>query len=239
MTHKDLIISTILWFALISFSHHSFAQRPKFETSALGLTEMMEVVYNPINSSSNSISYTDIQGTPYLQSEFQEGELLTNDSVLYKGIFFRYDTYSDLMEFKSGDNVLRIGNTTNIKYVKVADQIFHHIKFINNNHIKEGYYKLLVNGTCNLYSKYKVDFHKQEKPAAYSTPKPARFGDIECNYYINFKTDSKPILIKNKKQLLTLLADKQNEITSLIDQHKLNVREEDDLVQLIEFYNSL
>jgi hypothetical protein len=239
MKNKDLFICSILCLTIISFSHNIFGQRPKYGTTAMGLTELMEALYDPLNSPVNMLRYSDIKGTPYLHSEFQEGELLTLDSVLYKGIFFRYDIYGDAIEFKSNGNELVIGNTTNINYIQIQDDVFHRINYFNKNKLKGGYFKLLVDGSCNLYAKYSVDFYNKKEPAAYSRAEPARFGDIKCNYYINFKTDSKPILIKNKKQLLTLLARKETEMASFFKQYKIKVSKEDDLVQLIEFYNSL
>ena len=43
--------------------------------------------------------------------------------------------------------------------------------------------------------------------------------------------------IKNKKELLTVLADKSDELDSYIRSNKLDVKKIEDLVKIVSYYN--
>ncbi len=85
--------------------------------------------------------------------------------------------------------------------------------------------------------KKNIRIQDAELPKLYQDAKPAKFIHTGDTYYL--KPENKTaVRIDNKKDLLSILADKKDEITSFINSNKLGVKEVDDLAKIISFYNN-
>lgn len=182
-------------------------------------------------------TYSDIEGNPYYFEDFREGSVITKDAKKYNGEF-RYDLYSDQIEFKVDEDVYWIANPELVEYLKIDDHVF---MFFDKDLVdsKKGfYYEILVMGECKLLKRKGVNLKPAEQAKPYVDAKPATFVDRQSQFYIQIGI-AHPQKISNKKNLLELLSDKESEISKFIKKNKISASNENELIDLVDYYNSL
>ena len=182
-------------------------------------------------------SYADIKGSPYFFEDFRKGSVITKNGKKYNGEF-RYDLYADQIEFKLDGDVYWIANPELMEYIKIDDKLFvYYDKDMTDS--KNGfYYQVLVMGECKLLYRKGINLKEAEPPKPYVDAKPATFIDRKPLYYIQ-KGIAYPQKVSNKGDLLENLSDKKQEVSAFIKKNKISVNNKDELIDLIEFYNSL
>jgi len=182
-------------------------------------------------------SYADIKGSPYFFEDFRKGSVITKNGKKYNGEF-RYDLYADQIEFKLDGDIYWIANPELMEYIKIDDKLFvYYDKDMTDS--KNGfYYQVLVMGECKLLYRKGINLKEAEPPKPYVDAKPATFIDRKPLYYIQ-KGIAYPQRVSNKGDLLENLSDKKQEVSTFIKKNKISVNNKDELINLIEFYNSL
>lgn len=180
--------------------------------------------------------YQGILGSPYLFSEFKDAEVLTKDSILYKGKL-RYDMYADEMEYKVKDGIYWLANPERVSYIKIDS-----LKFIFYpepvGKDPGTYYQLLVDGGCRLLVRNDVLFVDAVKAKPYQDPVPAKFIKRKDFFYLT-KGKASIVKIGNKKSILKYLSDHSSELSDYIKQNHISLTRKDDLIKLVTFYNKL
>jgi len=93
-------------------------------------------------------------------------------------------------------------------------------------------------GECKLLYRKGINLKEAEPPKPYVDAKPATFIDRKPLYYIQ-KGIAYPQRISNKGDLLENLSDNEQEVSKFIKKNKISASNKDELIDLIEFYNSL
>jgi hypothetical protein len=198
----------------------------------------IEFYRNSLNA--NQLSNKQYQGNPYLNEEFVEGKITVDNELNYKKQL-RYNAYSDIFELRGDDNQINaLLRSTNVT-VLIDNSLFALNDYLLNNAIKEGYFeKLNRNGKTILlkqYSKKFIDVVKAK--SSYQSDSPAKFV-LDKSYFIKKNEVSPAIkIILKKKNILSVLNDKEILIKEYISKNKLNLKNEQDVVQLFDYYNSL
>ena len=189
------------------------------------------------NGSKVTNSYDNIEGNPYYFEDFRKGSVITKNGKKYNGEF-RYDLYADQIEFKLDGDIYWIANPELMEYIKIDGQVFvYYDKDMTDS--KNGfYYQVLVMGECKLLYRKGINLKEAEPPKPYVDAKPATFIDRKPLYYIQ-KGIAYPQRVSNKGDLLENLSDKKQEVSTFIKKNKISVNNKDELINLIEFYNSL
>ncbi|MGQ8337904.1 hypothetical protein ACUNWD_15245 [Sunxiuqinia sp. A32] len=186
----------------------------------------------------NKLAYEDIKGSPYLQEDFIEGLIIINDSSLYKGVPMRYNVYNEIIEFEHPNGtILEIDNPDQFREYIINDQAFIYHTLAKTNKNEKGFYEVLVSGKLTLAKKYNIELKDPLPPQAYKDAKPAEFSFKPSYYYIIKGNQISEV--SNEKNLLEAISSNQNNIKSYIKKNKLKVKKEDDLKNIIEYYNSL
>jgi hypothetical protein len=195
-----------------------------------------------LNKSINGIedvSYSSIVGDPYIFKDFHQGIITLTNGETYQ-LSLRYDIYGNQIHIKEKDQIYAI-----VHPEKVASIIIDTLRFIYCNYRRspveetsgeDSYFILKTDGKCKLLIKKNIRIQDAELPKLYQDAKPAKFIHTGDTYYL--KPENKTaVRIDNKKDLLSILADKKDELASFIISNKLGVKEVDDLVKIISFYN--
>jgi len=186
----------------------------------------------------NHLKMADIQGSPYLDSEYKVGSFLTDAGELYKDIPLRYNCCEDILEFKKGDVAYELVPKSKVKRAEFGNKVFVYSLFESDGKIDTSYFEVLAVGKAALYAQYSIKFYEAAPLQAYSDPKPARFDDFSESHYISI--DNSPAKkISTNKNLIELLADKQKEVKDFISKQKLSAKRVDDLKKIIAYYNTL
>lgn len=182
-------------------------------------------------------SYSTIKGTPYLSDDFTQGEIYTKDSILYKALL-RFNIYEDEIEFKS-DSVIRwIAEPQDIVYVKIDKSVFIYIHPDKKRNKKGFYYELLEGGKCKLLLRRNAEFLPAEPAKPYIDAKPARFSMINSTYFLQID-NGLPQSITNRKSIENAFPEKSSVITRYIKKEKISIKEKEDLIKLVKYYNSM
>ena len=200
--------------------------------------------YNDINApglskETNVKSYSEIDGSPYLQKDFVPGSLITNEDHKYENIPMKYNGYDDRMEYKHKSGIsFFLAKPEDFKEILLGGSTFIYEEFKLGRKKVQGYYEVLSDGKISLLKKYTIAYKEAEPQKPFSDPKPAKFVKKPNTYYI-YKGEENIYEIKNEKECLAILQDQKNKLAKYIKSEKLKIKKEEDLKKLIEYYNTL
>lgn len=208
----------------------------------IGFSQRVEL---PVEFYRNSLNERQLpnkqyQGSPYLNEEFVEGKITVDNELNYKKQL-RYNAYSDIFELRGDDNQINaLLRSTNVT-VLIDNSMFELIDYLLNNEVKEGYFeKLNRKGKTILLKQYRKKFIDIVKAkSSYQSDSPAKFV-LDKSYFIKMNEVSPAVkIILKKKNILSVLSDKGILVKEYISKNKLNLKNEQEVVQLFDYYNSL
>ncbi|PTN09479.1 hypothetical protein [Mangrovibacterium marinum] len=185
----------------------------------------------------NENTYTNIEGSPFLDENFVVGKVIINDSILIENVPLRYNIYSDKIEFKNANGqILEISNSGQVYQFKLGSHTFLESEYRTKNETEQGVLELLVNGNIKLYKKYRIELKEATKAIGFQDAQPNRFTPLDDEYLIA-EGDAIPQVIKNPKILLEELKSYQPDIEKYIQKEKVRVKTESGLIRLIRHCN--
>ena len=185
-------------------------------------------------------TYNDVEGSPFMPKEFQQGKIQVKGEGLYSSKL-RYDMYTNVMQFMAKGIVYVIAFPEDIEYIEIE-----YVKFIYTPYLltpsgtnpKESYFIVLMDDDNKLLAKKEVLLLDAEPAKPYIDAKPAQFTQKKDSYYIK-KNDLPAVKISSRKSLIGILEDKETEVLRFIKKEKISHKNPEDLKKLIEYYNSL
>ena len=185
-----------------------------------------------------NLKLSDIQGTPFLEEEFNAGKITTPDGTVYENIPLRYNAYTDDLEFKKGTDTYNIDPKTLIKRAEFGGVIFACKSYDADGKVQNGLFELLTEGKAVLLVRYTIKFLEKDEVKAFAEQKPARFEEAQKQYFISFDgAPAKPV--GNKKSLLEMFGDKKDEMDKYMSKNKLSAKGDDAMTKIVVHYNSL
>jgi hypothetical protein len=189
--------------------------------------------------------YEGVKGTPYLFNIWKQGDIFLKDSSLIKDINIKYNIYTDdvlYLNSKSGDSLIidrpRI-DAFEIQGDSPADLLlFRDIRLKPGSKDKSTFARVLYDGQTKFLIKYTKNFIKADYKGAYTAGR--RYDEYTDNsqYYIMKDNELNRIKL-NKKAIIKVLADRENEVKSFIDKEGADLDSENDVISLLEYYDSL
>lgn len=222
--------------ALLLIGATSFAQVNYQLSSAVDFVRTYKIASGEYYS---ELTEKDIQGSPFLNQEFINGSVYTTTKFQYADIPLRYNIFNDNIEFKTPENkVLAIAQPETIDKVTFGDYTMEYLSYMNVKKVRKGYMLLITKGKASLYAKPEVVYTKATEAGAYKEPEPAKFERSSDIFYIRIET-ALAQRIDNKKDLIQVFPDHQNEIEGFVKKNKISPAKIDELKSLVEYYNSL
>lgn len=222
--------------ALLLIGATSFAQVNYQLSSAVDFVRTYKIASGEYYS---ELTEKDIQGSPFLNQEFINGSVYTTTKFQYADIPLRYNIFNDNIEFKTPENkVLAIAQPETIDKITFGDYTMEYLSYMNVKKVRKGYMLLITKGKASLYAKPEVVYTKATEAGAYKEPEPAKFERRSDIFYIRIETASAQ-RIDNKKDLIQVFPDHQNEIEAFVKKNKISPAKIDELKSLVEYYNSL
>lgn len=187
----------------------------------------------------NTLSESDIDGSPFLDNEFIKGTIYTYQKIQFNDIPLRYNIFNDEMEFQTPDNkILAIAAPEIVEKAVVGENILSNIPYKLGNKIKHGFFILLIEGKVNLYARPEVLYQRPKKAAAYKDPEPAKFVERPHSYYLRLNEDP-AVKVESKKDLINFFTDHQKQVEDFIKENKVKPSKEEKLIELVKYYNSI
>lgn len=196
----------------------------------------------------NNRSFTDMQigtvfkdvpieGTPYMDEVYRMGIASVNGKEIR--LLMRYDAFNDQIELKDklqkSFNLLRredIGATIDGKTYKV-------ISYLENGEKKLGYVNPLNSGKVVLYFKPRKVFVQAMKPEnGYNDYVPPKYKDNHTYFMQRGNATAEEVRLA-KGAVLKFLRDKAPAVKKFVSENRLKLKTETEVVQLLNYYNSL
>ena len=186
-----------------------------------------------------TLTEQDIEGSPYLSDEFSNGTVYTTEKYKVVDVPIRYNIYNDDLEFKTPeDKIMAVSKPETIELADFGTFKMSYRNYITGSKERSGYFKIVEEGNATLLAKSEVFFQKAEPGDGIKPGKPARFVSKPDMFYIS--VDKQPALRINKKNdVYEALKSHTKGLEAYVKQNKLKLTKEDDLQQLIKYYNSL
>lgn len=188
---------------------------------------------------SNPFNYI-YDGSPYRNEEFLYGEIWYNHEWKFINIPLRYNIMYDEVEYKKPDKetVYSLVADTLFDMIYIPEDTFVVALYEKDAKIVPGYFKLITDGNTILLGKMEVEFMEATSETTHKMAMDARFVNKPNQYYV--KKEGQPAeYVKNAKKLINFLGDHGEELSIYVKDQKLSHKRENDLKQLIDYYNSL
>lgn len=186
----------------------------------------------------------DIEGSIYLNENFQLGKILFNGKEDRK-MYMRYNAFNDEFEIKNsnveGDQTLALLKNVNISCVLGSDT-YDYITYLDKKDQKsQGYLKLVyASDHYKLFEQHVKRFKEgKEAKTSHAVSFPHRFSD-EINFYIA-ADDGVPMYASSKKKdLVSMLREEhQQEVKDFIKKRNLDLKTKKGLTNLLVFAGNL
>ena len=188
----------------------------------------------------NSNKFDKIEGSAYINENFVPAKISTAKNKVY---YVRYNAFNDEMEIKGENDIIyglnkeRENLLINFSNPKQTYQLFDYT--LDSNDLQGYFIKINFDSDLLLLRKERI-VHVDEKISAttYGTNRPAHFKRAKDNYFIKVGENNAIELPKNKKEIAKLFPEFENETLSFIKKNKIKLKNETDLLKLIEYLNS-
>ena len=189
------------------------------------------------NGQGSSVNPADISGSPYLDDTYVDGVIYHTSKN--QTVPIRYNAFQDLMEYKQNGKALVWDPSTTIKKVSFGTSTFVVMKYELNKKSKLGYLAVLDSGKVTLFSKKTITFIPAKKGGALDgSDQLAQFKRSPDVFFYKIE-DGALQEVENIKSLIASFPDKQEELTRFAKKEKISPRKEKEIIQLVQYYNSL
>jgi len=224
-----------------------FAQQEAVNTKKGTTTENREVNYAPLQEpvpvddfSEGGGSYPAYfyYGDPsgmYLDDQWLPGQVAVKDGNTMDGLL-RYNIYHQKVEAIVDADTFAFAKPGELNWVMIGDNKFIFSSYLRNDlEVANTWFEVLCEGECDLllrhYIKYRIEDGDDD-------PSNDQMYRLEA-YYSRKNDESGERLNPSKKDIPLVLLDHQEELSAYLKENKLNLKDQEDLVKLFAYYNSL
>ncbi len=227
MFMKNILKIALIYFLLISTVNYS-------QVSGISNSNgtNYEMVFIPRDKEDTSKEFEKIAQKMYLTQAYIPSKI----DDFKDDIYLRYNIYKDEMEFINNDKVLylkkEIGRKIHFINLNINYEVFNH-------NGKLVYFQVMNKNGAKLLCKQNIEF-QQYKPAetSYQKDRPADFNRKDDSFFIQLKEDIIELPSNNKK-FFNLLDSSDSKLKKFTSENKLNIKNKEDLLKIINFYNSM
>jgi hypothetical protein len=238
-----IVISAIC--SIILISNPDFAQlNPNDVSNSVTLkSDSKTPVERPVGSMDNSGS-----GMPGLKSDLgKEGNLFFNDwspgtviladNTVITDRMLRYDIYHRQMQFAFNGDTAAFGKPEEIKSISFENNNFVFEEFMCPDGKRKDYLEVLVDGSCRLLL-YRCIIYKYIVENAIPDDENSKDEYYQTKKYFISKDNKVPVQLPEKKnEVIELLSDTGKDIKTFMQENKIKLFDEQDLVRLVNYYN--
>lgn len=178
----------------------------------------------------------EIEGSPYLYDDWKNGSVKLTNGTVYDNSELKVDLLENHLLFKGSNNEPLMFSESVKEFILFLDNDKTHGKLYRYGYDNTmDFYEVLVDGKCQLLKLHKKSIGAK---ASYASSTTVKMILDAINYYI-YKSGSLITVKKDKKSVLSALGDKQAELESYIKTNNIKFKDENDIVKLVTYYNSI
>lgn len=184
-----------------------------------------------------------IEGSAYIYENFTPAKISASENDIF---YVRYNALRDEFEVKGDNNkayaLNRFRRDIIVELVafKKSYQIHEYVERNGNDNF--GYFDVLTPSNQNtvLLKKESIKFLKEKyATTTYGTARPARYERATDDFYLKFGEESAQLAPTNKKKFAMLFPGKEKQILDFIKSERIKLKDEKDLIKIINFTNTL
>jgi len=186
--------------------------------------------------------HSGIEGSPFFNDDWSTGLIMLADGRTFKDMILKYNIYTDEVYFKdqNGETKSFSNPVSEFKLLSTGNGSSNSKDFKSGyanipGYTAKSFFEVLSEGAVQLLKKYRRVVSETTGIDLGTVTK--NFTDKESYYMIISGTAT--LVKKDKKSILALLNNKQIELETYIKAHKLDLKNDDDLAKLINYYNSI
>lgn len=189
--------------------------------------------------------YADIKGSPYLSDSWHKGFVKFSNGTTYKDVELKFDQVKGQVLYrKPGDEevVMSFGDPVEEFLISdVGTSLLSRDKYFIKDKQSTGfagsiYYEVLFNGATKLLKRSAKYVTEQSQ---YNSATKTKVIDEKFTYYLLSESGDKIEVKKDKKSLIAAMGNKKDVVEAYINDKKLNLKNEGDLINLVTYYNTL
>jgi hypothetical protein len=192
------------------------------------------------------ISYSDaaagINGSPYLNEEFEDGTMTALDGTLIPGLKYRYDIFGDKMQFILGGDTATISKPLALRSIQLGEHSFvYEVYILEAGRMSSGYFEVIEDtGYLKVLHKRSIELEQDVYVSNYGGGGGTKeFRMKRVNSYYLKNGDSAARIISSKKNLLEVIPGHQDQVRQFLKEKHLSVRKAEDLQAIAIYYSSL
>jgi len=237
----------IILSCLMTLGYWCKSQNPVKGKSVITSEPLKESNFGQIENKAQSGGLADnrelkgIPGSPYLFDTWYDGVITMKDKSRIEGKQYRYNLYTQQMQFVNGPDTVAIGNPKDIAKIQFGGRTFVYTSFSNQGKPDQGYFEQICEGNCRLLKRYVVLYHlvdNENSGIQNETGKDTPFLR-DCNCFLQFGTEPTQQIGRNKKEFLSLFTKDKDKVAGFIKQKDVKLKNEEDLKAVVDFYNQL
>jgi hypothetical protein len=199
-----------------------------------------------IKRQDKGVNYDDTDtysGTPYNHPSYLPGNVYKDNELLATEVALRYNAMADEMEIKESlttpDEQAKVLTKSPDIFVKINSDIYVFVPYKGGIE-GGGYFHVLHEGSkYDLFKKPSKKFTPEKKASSSITrDTPANFSDRPV-YYIVTKDGKFYELPSTRSKKLKVFAENKDLIKDYVKEMDLDINEENDLIKIIQYYDSL
>lgn len=186
--------------------------------------------------------YTNVEGSAFLSDQWAKGMVKIADGRTFKDVLLKYDEVKDELYFKDkkGDTLIFVDPVREFKVEYASGDELHEKLFRNGyknipNSTENSFFEVLSEGTAQLLKRTTKSIVESKE---YNSTTVVKRFDENIKYYIIVSEKVFPIK-RDKKSILAVLTNKQPQLESYMRTNNINLKNDEDLVKLMAYYNSL
>jgi len=185
-----------------------------------------------------------IIGTPYLHRDWMFGELVLDDTIVFNSLF-RYNLVRQEIELIVGEDTLAFQQPLRMNRFIIGGKTFVYSLILNQDFagtfLDGSFFELVVDGNVQLLKKYEKVIGGGSDGTKYAAAKSSiKSYQIKISYYVrkNGLDYPEPLKLSNRS-VINSFANFKQEVSTFRRKNSIRVKEEQDLAELFNYYNSL
>lgn len=172
----------------------------------------------------------------YRNKNFAPGTITLKDNTVFKDRAYRYNMYTQQMEFILNNDTAAIGNPEELESLEFGDKHFIYDEYVYEDKILKGYLEVLVEGKYRLLLQCKIKYTlKQDTFDPTSAPVEKYY--LGKQYYISTNNEPAEPIMLDKKDVINSLKVSGKDLKKYIKTNHISMKTESDLVNIISYCN--
>ncbi len=179
-----------------------------------------------------------IRGHPFLKEEFELGQVFLNGIATEK--LMRYNAYLDKFELPdSNKKTVDLIKSPDIE-VKFKGNTYRYLSYIEHGNERSAYLNPLNEGHTQLFVQTRKTILPFKKPEnGYEVSRLPEFVTKTMYFIKKRNRPAVPLAHLSRKEVFAVLWDKYSELRKYARKNKLHMRSEEEVIQVLDYYQSL